>query len=220
MRPRCKRLRLSAVDAILLGDVATTRQHLQSAFDRLHDARDYSNAVDLHLLDLTLVASTTLGDSLRRELGGTSPRNVLLAGAIVEEMARREPGTVEILKRSLAAGTVALIGGEYAEAPLPLMATEAIGLDLCRGSAAYTEHLGQRPVVFGRRRFGLTPALPQILERLGFNAAYHCTLDDGRFPAGKQSRIQWEGPDGTTIKAIGCLPVDAERPSPSCWPRG
>ncbi len=202
---------LSAVDATLQGDAAAARRHLQSAFDRLHDARDYSNHVELRLLDLTLVASTTLGALLRTDLSSPLPRNLLISGAVVEEMAQREPETLETLKRALAAGTATLIGGEYTELPLPLLTPEAIRLDLHRGLAAYAERLGQRPFVFGRRRFGLTPTLPQILERLGFTAAFHCTLDDGRFPAGNQSRIQWEGIDGTTIKALGCLPIDAER---------
>ncbi len=37
----------------------------------------------------------------------------------------------------------------------------------------------------------------------------HFTLDDGRFPTGNQSRIQWEGIDGATVEAIGSVPIDA-----------
>jgi alpha-mannosidase len=84
-------------------------------------------------------------------------------------------------------------------------------VQLRRGLASYDRHLGCRPTVFGRRQFGLSAALPQILRRLGFTAAFHCTLDDGQFPVGSQSRIQWEGIDGSTIEAIGCVPLDAGR---------
>ena len=91
------------------------------------------------------------------------------------------------------------------------MEPEAIEVHLRRGLATYQKHLGRRPTVFGRRRFGLTPALPQLLGRAGFTGVLHCTLDDGRFPTGNQSRVQWEGIDGTTIEAIGCLPLDAGR---------
>ena len=46
------------------------REHLQSAFDRLHEAREYFYPIEARLLDLTLVAPTTLGTSrLRDELG-------------------------------------------------------------------------------------------------------------------------------------------------------
>ena len=81
---------------------------------------------------------------------------------------------------------------------------------LC-GLAVYQELLQQRPVIFGRRRFGLTPTLPQVLRRLGFAAAVHCTLDDGRFPTSDQSLISWEGLDGTTIESLGSVPIDAGR---------
>ena len=170
-----------------------------------------STPLEARLLDLTLVAPSTLGQALRDELAGGLPRNLLVSGEVIEEMAHREPETLDALKQALAAGSAALIGGEFAESPLPLLDPEAIAQHLPRGLAAYQEHLQQRPIIFGRRRFGLTPALPQVLRRLGFTAALHCTLDDGRFPTSNQSRIQWEGIDGTTIESLGCLPIDAGR---------
>ena len=133
---------LAAADEALHGDAAAARRHLQSAFDRLHEAREYFYPVEARLLDLTLVAPTTLGASLRAELAGALPRNLLVSGEVIEEMARREPETLDALKQALAAGTAALIGGEYAEVPLPLLGPEAIRLDLRRGLAAYAEHLG------------------------------------------------------------------------------
>jgi len=202
---------LAAAGEALGGDSAAARQRLQSAFDRLHEAREYFHPVDARLLDLTLVAPTTLGESLCAELADKQPRNLLVSGDTIEEMARHEPETLKTLKQALAAGTASLLGGEPTEIPLPLLGPEEIGQHLSRGLAAYERHLSCRPTVFGRRRFGLTPVLPQILERLGFVGAYHCTLDDGRFPTSDRSRIRWEGLDGTAIEALGSLPLDAGR---------
>ena len=39
----------------------------------------------------------------------------------------------------------------------------------------------------------------EILKGLGFEGALHATLDDGHFPEGTQSKIDWEGIDGTSI---------------------
>ena len=200
---------LAAAAEALRGDAAAARRHLQSAFDRLHEAREYFFPVEPRLLDLTLVAPSTLGPALREELAGRLMHNLLISGNVVEEIARREPETLASLEQALAAGSVALVGGEYDEIPLSLLDPEAIGQHLSRGLATYQRLLHQRPAVFGRRRFGLTSVLPQVLQRLGFAGAFHCTLDDGRFPTGGQSRIQWEGIDGTIIEAIGCVPVDA-----------
>ncbi len=205
---------VAAADAAVRGETAAARERLQTAFDRLHDAREYAHPVAPRLLDLTLLAPSTLGKALREELADRRPRNLLVSGEVVAEMARHEPETLDRLKRALADGTAELLGGEFTESPLPLLEPEAIRRNLVRGLAAYQEHCERRPVVFGRRRFGLTPVLPQILKQLGFAGAFHCTLDDGRFPTADQSRIEWEGIDGTTIESIGSVPIDANRAGP------
>ena len=112
---------LAAAGEAVAGDAAAARQHLQSAFDRLHEAREYFYPLEARLLDLTLVAPSTLGQALRDELADGLPRNLLVSGEVIEEMARREPETLDALKQALAAGSVALVGGERSESPLPLL---------------------------------------------------------------------------------------------------
>lgn len=202
---------VAAAEAACQGDGPTARSRLQAAFDLLHTAREYFYPVEAHLLDLTLVASTTVGASLRAGLSGGPPANLLACGQVIEEMARREPDSLEVLRKALEAGTAALVGGEFYELELPLLSPEAIRYQIQKGLDAYQQHLGVRPTVFGRRRFGITPALPQILERMGFTGAMHATLDDGRFPAGNQSRIRWEGLDGTVMETILRVPSDISR---------
>ncbi len=217
---------LAAAQAAVDGDKADARDQLQAAFDRLHESREYFHPLEIRLLDLTLLAPTTLGATLWDRLATcptnlptcptnlpTCPTNLLVSGEVIDRMARDEPKTLEALKKALEDGKIELIGGEYGEVPLPLLDPEAINLNLARGLTTYEEHLGHRPVVFGRRRFGLTPVLPRILHRRGFTAAFHCTLDDGRFPVGTQTRVQWEGFDSTTIDSLCCIPVDAGRAS-------
>ncbi|MGO8688523.1 MAG: hypothetical protein ACLQLG_02730 [Thermoguttaceae bacterium] len=193
------------------GKTEAARRHLQSAFDLLHSAREYFFPVEPHLLDLTLVASTTLGPALRGELAAGTPVNLLVSGEVLDEMARREPASLSALREALAGGRVGLLGGHYRERELTLLPPEAILRDLREGLDAYQRHLGCRPVVFGRRRFGLTPMLPQILEKCGFVAALHATLDDGRFPTGDAACIRWEGADGTALDALERIPEDAAR---------
>jgi len=199
---------VAAAEAAVQADGAAARGRIQAAFDLLHQSREYFYPVESHLLDLTLVAPTTLGPSLRGELAGKMPTNLLISGEAVREMARREPETLSALASAVADGRVSVAGGEWSDSPLPLLAPEAICGRLERGLQAYQEHLGSRPAIFGRRRFGLTPVLPGILARLGFTGALHVTLDDGRFPTGNQSRVQWEGLDGTAIEALGRVPID------------
>jgi len=191
------------------GDAESARSNLQSAFDVLNEAREYIHPVEAHLLDLTLVAPSTMGASLRAELARPVPTNLLLTGETLEAMAREEPESLRAVIEALANKTATIIGGHWRESEMTLLPPEAIALEIRRGLAAFERHLGVRPTVFARRRFGLSPAVPQILSQLGFEGCLHFTLDDGRFPTGNQSRIRWGGPDGTTIEALARVPVDA-----------
>ena len=66
------------------------------------------------------------------------------------------------------------------------------------------------PTTWGRRRFGFTTQLPQILNKFGYHSALHVALDDGVYPDEEQSKIRWEGSDGTVVDAITRIPLAAE----------
>lgn len=207
---------IAAAEAAVGGDEQSAREQLSAALGRLTDARrglpyTYSADEDPHLLDLTLVAPTTLGESLREELAGSLPTNLLVSGRTIEQMAREEPATLAALKEALGKNAVVVIGGEFDERALPLLAPEAIVGQFRRGLDAYRRHLDQHPAIFGRRRFGLSPVLPQVLRKFGFTGAVHFTLDDGHFPTSRQSKIWWVGIDGTEVEALAQLPLDAGR---------
>ena len=202
---------VDAARAACQGDAEAAGRHLQAAFDLLHSSREYFYPVEPKLLDLTLVASTTLGQSLQKELASGEAVNLLVCGQVIEEMARRQPDSLRAVRDALANNRVSIVGGEYTERELPLLPPEAIAFHLRRGLDTYQRHLQMQPAIFGRRRFGLTPVLPQILERFGFIGAVHATLDDGRFPGGNQSRTRWEGLDGTSLEALTRIPDDVGR---------
>ena len=159
------------------------------------------------------MAGSTIGQSLRTQLSGHTaddpPCNLLLSAEVLEQMATREPATLELLRQAVQNGEASIIGGEYQELELPLLPVEAVREQLVQGLAIYEKHLAARPTIFGRWRFGMTPVLPQILDHLGFTGAVHATLDDGRFPTAGASRQRWEGLDGTTIEARLRVPIDA-----------
>jgi len=207
---------LAAAVAACGGDNDEARARLQAAYDLLHTAREYNYPSESHLLDLTLVASTTLGAVLRAQLTGSGPAgdapcNLLLSAQVLQEMAAREPATLDALRHALQQGTASIVGGEFCELELPLLSPEAIRGQLEKGLSIYHKHLDTRPSVFGRRRFGMTPILPQILDHLQFTGVVHATLDDGHFPVGNSSRQRWEGIDGTTVEAIFRVPIDGLR---------
>jgi alpha-mannosidase len=207
---------LAAATAALGGDVEAARRELALAFAVLVEGRGRYYPVDASLVDLTLVAKTTLGASLRKELtaapAGSQPINVLISADVLVEMAQREPASLAALREAVGAETVSLVGGEVDEAELPLLEPESILWNLTAGLAEYQRLLARRPVVYGRRRYGLTPILPQILFQLGFRGALHFTLDDGRFPQADGGKSRWEGLDAMGIDALSRVPLDASQP--------
>ncbi len=202
---------LAAARACLAGDEETTRQHLKNSFDVLVEARERFYPVDAYLVDLTLVAPTTVGPSLCRQLSADVPQNLLISGEAFAQMVDSAPDTLAALRVALDHGTVSLVGGERHERELPLLPIETVLTNLRDGGALFEQYLGQRPRVYGRRRFGLSPILPQILARSGFLGAFHATLDDGQFPTASQSKVRWEGLDYSAIDSLVRLPLDANR---------
>lgn len=203
---------VAAAQSSVSGDVEATRARLQECFDVLLEARERFYPAQAYLVDVTLVAQATTGQTLRNELADNTPRNIVVSGQTVAEMAVKEPATLAALIAAADRGIVAIVGGEFEERELPLLPIESVLTEFRRGLSAYQQHLGRRPTVFGRRRFGLSPVLPQMLVRHGFSGAMHFTLDDGQFPREGQSKTRWQGLDSSAIDALTRVPLDADLP--------
>ncbi len=203
-----------AAVAVVAGEHDASRTHLQSCFDILAEARDRFYPAEAYLVDLTLVAETTIGAALQTELQAGRPLNLLISGEVLEQMAAEQPQTLAALQSSLAAEQVTLLGGERGERELPLLPVEAILDEFRHGLASYQRHLGQRPQIYARRRFGITPLLPQILVRFGFNGALHLAFDDGTFPRGEQSKTRWVGLGDSSIDSLTRIPLEADKAAP------
>ena len=203
---------VAGAQAAVAGDQALARQKLTACFDVLAEERDHYYSVEAFVVDLTLVASTTLGSALTAEIEDSSPTNLLASGEVIEQIANHHPQTLAAMQAAIADKRLTVVGGEYTELRLPQMSLEDLRHALQAGSAQVDSQIGQRPTIFGRRTFGLTPALPQILNKLGFRGAVHATLEDGRFPEGQQLKTRWEGSDHSAIDAIARAPLNATEP--------
>jgi alpha-mannosidase len=203
---------VAAAQAAVGHDTNAAREHLQQCFDTLYEARKHFYPVDVYLVDITLLAATTLGQSLQQELAGATPTNLLGPTALLSELAKEHPDTWSSLTAAIDAGTACVLGGEPEESELPLLPLETALASLSAGVQKYTSLLGRGPRVYGRRRAGLGPTLPQLLTKLAFQGALHFTLDDGRFPLGPQSKTRWEGLDSSVLDVLARVPCDAAKP--------
>lgn len=203
---------IAAANAVCDQQLDIAKEKLQACFDVLAEERDHFYPVDAFLLDLTLVASSTINQSLRAEIESPSPSNLLMSGRIAESIGAQDASLTEAMSRCLEDQRAALVGGEFEEIRSSLLTHEVIHHNLQRGISAYQKHFGVRPTVFGRRRFGLCASLPQLLVPLGFRGAVHSTLDEGRFPEGLPLKISWESSNAAAIDAYAKVPIDASKP--------
>ena len=210
---RFQTLLSDAAQAAVIHDTDTALQKLSACYDCLAESKDHFYPVDAFLIDLILVALTAMGPQLLSELKHTKAANVLISGDDLVVMDQQFPDCLVALREAVADQRVTIVGGEPNDAfPLSLNTVDDIIDHLKAGMQIYRETLGHVPTVFGRRRQGLTPVLPQLLERLGFDSALHFTLDEERFPVAGQSKFAWEGTDGTVLDAFAQLPLDASLP--------
>ncbi len=120
--------------AALAGDGGRARIELGRCFMALYESRKQHYPVDIFLIDLTLVADTTLGESLRRELASGVTTNVLLGAELLGEIARLQPASLAALSAAVASGAAGLVGGDCERVDLPLAPIEAVLRSLKRGA--------------------------------------------------------------------------------------
>lgn len=202
---------LAAATAFVTNQWHICRSNLQASFDLLLQERNRYFPVDALFIDLVLVAPTTIGESFGRNLQIPTAINLLMSGELAEQIAVQHSEWASDIKSRIEAGTLEIVGGPDAERRLALMSIESVRHQVECGHQKYERSLGNRPRYFGRRRFGLTDSLPQVLLDFGYRGAIHAPFDQGKFPPSAAGSIEWQSADGSTIPAISQTPIDADR---------
>ena len=210
---RFSELLVTAADTATTANSAEeTKAELQLCFDLLLEERNSYYPVQANLIDYTLLAETTLGSSLRKQLARPYKSNVLLTGSLAETINNKHPETRAAIRKAIEAEQLDLIGMHQSELPAPLVSRNTIVRDLQIGRKKIHEAFGVTPEVFARRTTGLCPALPEILEKMSVEYALLSSLDEGRNPASSSASIRWEAPSGEMVVALAQSPVDTNRP--------
>src|SRR5258705_9345878 len=202
---------VTAAGAAVVGNHETEREELGRAFDLLSDARNHVYSVDFYVVDVALLADSTLGESLRAKLATGSPMNLLATGQQIEQIAREHPETLAELKRALEAGTASIVGGTYRTGAAASQSPETLLAELIEGQRTARQHLDRDYEVYGQFETEFSPLLPTALKNLGFRGALHAGFDGGPLPKADQRKTNW-GADPAKIEALATLPLDATRP--------
>jgi len=204
---------LAAARAAVAADPQTAEVELRAAFELLLEARERFYPVECYLLDLCLAFSDLEVGPLKAELQQHVPLNLLATARDMAALVEKDPELGTLLADACRNQRVGLIGGEARETLLPVLPLESVLIQFQRGRADWDELVGSHPVVWGRRRYGLTASLPQLLTKLGFKAALHIALDDGIYPDQEHTKLRWRGCDDTPIDALSRIPLAADSPS-------
>jgi alpha-mannosidase len=204
---------VGAARAFLEHDVETTHLHLAGAFEVLQEARERFYPAECYLLDLCLLHGESAGEPLSAVLSRQAPINVLCTAGDLNQILTTAPEIRETLRAAVDSGRAACVGGERSELPSPLVPLVLWLADLEAGRTTFLEQTGHAPKIWGRRAFGLTNALPQILRHFGYIGALHVVLDDGLYPDFEYTRFRWQGRDGTVLDAASRIPLAADSSS-------
>ncbi|MCH2183652.1 MAG: hypothetical protein MK108_16765 [Mariniblastus sp.] len=185
---------------------------LQACYDLLLEERNRFYPSQPELLDVVMLAPSTLGSRCEKQLESDGKMNLLLTGQLVKTVQEEKPAIYQKIQAAIEAERAEVVGGLYSELPSKLMGVESQLNQLERGIEEVGRRLGQRPRLFVRRTFGLNPKLPADLEQLDFSGALHANLGRGTIPEGSSTMIQWEATDGTRLPAIQQIPRDAADP--------
>lgn len=202
-----------AADAVMAGDSQKAEEQLQSCFDALGQERDHYYSLDVNLIDVTLLADSTLGKSLTRQLDSQASTNYLACAALLQKLQREQPASFEKLRLKTESSAACIVGGLDVERPHPLMTRENVIRDLYHGRLAY-EKLGiAQPKIFGRMSFGVFADEAVELKRFGFEGVLLTAWSEGAYPDGNQAKLSWEASDGTHIPALSATVLDAADPA-------
>jgi hypothetical protein len=202
---------VAAALASVAGDEPAAREKLQECFDVLAANRGQYYPVDFWLMDLVLLAESTLGPRLARDLEATTPLAFVATGQVIESLAHMDPALLARMRTRLEDGSVELVGGRYDSTPLDWCALATIRASFARGHSAYREHLGATPVTYGQCTGGSSAFLPKILDELGYTGAIWTLFDGTPLPDTGTSRIRWQGEGKACIDAVARPPLDARK---------
>jgi alpha-mannosidase len=200
---------LSAAKAYLAGQADEAERWLQSCFDMLSQERDRYFNQSAYLIDLTLLANSTLGQPLSDQLDQAQPQNLLGTANLLAQIQQNNPTAWEKLLTRQSSQQASVVGGLAQDRLHPWHPLGTLHRDLIRGQSAYGDLQLPPPRVYSQFGSGMSIEMPSHLKSLGYKGAILHAFSDGHYPVTSQAKINWEASDTTAIDAINGSVLDA-----------
>lgn len=203
---------VAAARFAVAGDADTMLGSLATCYDQLEECRNHIYAVEPVLVDVLLVAETTLGQPLIEALQAEQPTNVLMSGKLLDRLAQRHPETLAAIKNAAEQDRICIATGNYYGEDVSTLAPESMHRLIRRGLDSFHQQLGITPQVFGQHALAAPPRLPQLLNEMGMKGALMVGFDGSEPLPLEMGRATWVGIDGTTLETVTGVPRDLAQP--------
>ena len=201
---------LAAAKASIAGDADETERWLQTCFDSLSQERDRYCSQQAYLIDVVLLATTTLGASLDRQLVSDHPTSLLASSRLLKSLKESNPNAWTSISKKIAEKQISLVGGLEHERPHSYLSSLAIVRELGRGVRSYSELGVEPPNVFSRYQPGFTATSPTWLTQFGYTGSILAAWAEGTLPDKDQAKIRWQAnSEGTPIDTVVNHVLDA-----------
>lgn len=188
------------------------RAALQSAAEKLREARRIVYDSTTHLLDFVVLEERPSEELLPEGGNLGAALTVIASGRFLEKLVRERPETMDRIRQGVQAGSIEVAGGVWDERPDALLPVESQLWNLRRGVQTLRSLIGQEIATFARRRFGITPHLPQFLNALGVRQAVLLTFDESILPQFHSAVVEWYTSSGEQIRCFARKPLPADNP--------
>ena len=167
---------LQAANASITGDAEQADRWLAAAFDSLSQERDRYCSQHGNLIDLILVAETTLGASLQRQLESDHPTSWFATTQTLEKLRDTNPSAWQSLLAQVGEQTACLVGGMRDELPHPYLVESSLYRSIQQGESD-AMRLGIKPyATWMRMAPGITVGIPEAAKSFGFRGAIVAAL--------------------------------------------
>lgn len=184
---------VSAARAALRQDSHETDRWLSAAFDSLSQERDRYCSQQGNLLELVLVAPSTLGDSLNRSLDSQQPLTIYATTEVLRQWQTKNAGAWSKLQERLQTDTACLAGGLRDELNHVWWPEGTLIRELA-GARQDCLALGiEPPRVWMRFSMSMATSLATIARQFGFQGAIVAPLAGGTIPKKDHAKIRWQG---------------------------
>src|SRR5690606_15015071 len=127
---------------------------------------------------------------LHHRLAQPTPLSLLSTAHDWEQITDNDPEVRDTIRNLWRDGRIELVGGEFRETATPLLSAQSGIWQLQQGLATFRRLFDRSPTTWGRKRFGVDPALPMLVNRSGMSAALHFVIDDGIYPDQEHSKLR------------------------------